>query len=167
MEDVDDELDEDVELSFSRTNKVQILELCDNNIKNQSDIQRYRLDILIQEESKFILNEKGQSFIVHSGKKDRRSMKLGYCFVNSSKMMLKGYGYVEGYVIHKEKGHKMSHSWNVDSNGNHWDFTYDYPEKYEYFGIIIPELKVYEIGRKNGGMWFCVLPFIDDFSSIP
>lgn len=164
MIDTNEEKIEDI-LYFKQENRTQILEL--GRIKNKTDLQIIRLDILVQEESKLILNEKGQTFTVYSGKKDRRSMKLGNCWVNSSKMMLKGYGYVEGYVIHKEMGHKMSHSWNVDSNGAHWDFTYDNPEEYEYCGIIIPENIVWEVGRKNGGTWFCVLPFFDDFSSIP
>jgi len=159
MEEVNDE-DVIDELYFSKMNKIQILEL--GKIKNKTDIQIIRLNILVEEESKSILNEKGQTFRVHSGRKDRRSMKLGFCWVNSSKMMLKGYGYVEGYVIDKRSGKRISHSWNVDSEGKHWDFTYDHPDNYEYFGIIIPEEVVWEVGQKNGGMWFCVLPFIDD-----
>lgn len=162
------EIDEDneiEELYFSRMNRIQILEL--GKIKNKLDSQKRMLDFLVLEESKSILNEKGQIFTVYSGKKDRRTMKLGFCWGNSSKMMLKGYGYVEGYVIHKETGLKVSHSWNVDSSGTHLDFTYDNPGDYEYFGIIIPNNIVLEVGRKNGGMWFCVLPFIDDFTLIP
>lgn len=151
-------------LNDSMDNRTQILEF--SQVKNMTELQTIRLEILVQKESKSILKEKGQTFTVYSGKKDRRSMKMRYCWGNSSKMMLKGYGYVEGYVIHKENGIKYSHSWNVDSNGVHWDFTYDNPEDYEYFGIIIPDNIVWEVGRKNGGMWYCVLPFIDDFSSL-
>lgn len=159
MDGVNEEEIED-KLYFQQENRNQILEI--SRIKNKTNLQIFRLEILVQEESKSILQEKGQTFTVYSGKKDRRSMKLGFCWVNSSKMMLKGYGYVEGYVINKKNGEKISHSWNVDNEGKHWDFTFDHPEEYEYFGIVIPDDIVWEIGRKNGGMWFCVLPFIDD-----
>lgn len=145
----------------SSERKECIIRMCLNSKKNDSEI--IFLDELVLFESMSILDRKGEKFIVVSGRKDRRTHKMGFCYSNSSKMMNKGYDYVEGYVVNKKNGVKNGHSWNVDKNGNHFDFTYDDPNEYDYFGVVIPESVVWDVGHKNGGIWYCVLPFVEDF----
>ncbi|MGE0020925.1 MAG: hypothetical protein AB7S72_14730 [Draconibacterium sp.] len=141
--------------------KKMILIYCKN--PNKVVGETLLLDELVLFESLSILERKGEQFIVSSGKKDRRTHKMGSCYPNSSKMMKKGYDYVEGYVVNKKSGVINCHSWNVDKDGNHFDFTYDNPNEYDYFGVVIPESVVWNVGHKNGGIWYCVLPFVEDF----
>jgi len=119
------------------------------------------LNELVHHESKLILEKKGQKFNVKMGVSDKRKFRLGNCYPNSVRKMREGFNYVEGYIV-DEDGSIISHSWNVDGEGNHFDFTFKNPEKYEYFGIIVPDDIVWEVGLKNGGVWYCVLPFVDN-----
>ena len=68
--------------------------------------------------------------------------------------------FVEGVIISKDSGIKISHAWNVDSDGKHIDFTIMDTNEYEYNGLIIPSKIVYEVGEKNGYIWYCCLPYI-------
>ena len=117
-------------------------------------------------ESNSILDKHGQKFIVKSGKIDRRKQKLGNCYPNAAKKMMDGYGYVEGYCINKNAGFKFGHAWNVDKDGTHLDFTLDNSEEFDYFGIVIPNDLVYKVGYRNGGVWYSVLPFIEEIELI-
>ena len=119
------------------------------------------LNDLVLYESKSILKRKSKKCNVLKGKVDRRRFRLGECYSNSVQMMKNGYGYVEGYVITKD-GDFISHAWNIDTEGHCWDFTFKDPENYEYFGLEIPEDVLWEVGRKNGHIWFSVLPFVDE-----
>lgn len=117
---------------------------------------------LVLVESELILEKRGNNFQVVKGEGDRRKFKEGNCYFNSVEMMKKDYGYVEGYVTRKSDNYKFGHAWNVDSNGQHIDFTMTDPENYNYFGIVIPKNVVWEVGEKNGQTWFSVLPFVDE-----
>lgn len=117
---------------------------------------------LVLLEIELILKKLGGAFNVTKGKSDRRKYKEGNCYPNSVRIMNeKGYGYVEGYVTNKQGGDTFGHAWNVDC-GTHLDFTLEHPENYDYFGIIIPKEVVFDVGKKNGNVWYSVLPFIDD-----
>jgi hypothetical protein len=117
------------------------------------------LNYLIVSLSQKIIDEKGQKFDVKKCK--QKSYNLGSCYPNSTRLMNdKKYKYVEGYVI--KNGVKIGHSWNIDQEGNHIDFTFKNPQDFEYIGVVIPEKIVWEISKKNGNIWFCVLPFVDD-----
>jgi hypothetical protein len=101
-----------------------------------------------------------KQFNVTSGKIDRRIQKLGYCYHNAfQKSMKEDYEYVEGTATNKITGIVYDHAWNVDSNGNHIDFTYKNANEFEYNGVVLPIEKVIEINRTNG-YTFQVLPFI-------
>jgi hypothetical protein len=98
--------------------------------------------------------------VTYQGKIDNTNRQL-QSYQVSGKKMGKGYGYVEGIIVHKNYKLIQPWSWNVDSEGNHVDFTKDLSKDWEYYGIVIPETLVYEIGSKNGGVWYSVLPFIE------
>lgn len=123
---------------------------------------RMRLNELILWESRAILKKKGHVCNVIKGKSDRRTFKHGNCYPNSVEKMREGFDYVEGFVKNKRTGQYISHAWNVDKSGTHQDFTLKKPEEYEYFGVLIPEEIVWMVGEKNGFIWFCVLPFVDN-----
>lgn len=129
--------------------------------RNLNVYESMYLNDIIFFESDSILKLRSQKFGVKKGKSDKRTFKNGHCFSNSVKKMMEGYGYVEGYIEDKE-GFRIPHSWNVDSEGNHFDFTLKNPEEYKYIGIVIPNDKVIEVGEKNGYIWYCVLPFVDN-----
>jgi hypothetical protein len=139
--------------------KKMILDYCGKRKKDDSESKF--LNDLVLFESKSILKKNGKIYVVKKGKIDRRKLRMGRCYSNSVQMMEKGYGYVEGYVMTKDCK-IVSHSWNVDKEGNHWDFTYKDTEQYEYYGVNIPEKVVWEVGEKNGHIWFSVLPFVDE-----
>jgi hypothetical protein len=141
--------------------KEKILSLCGNvSIEDPTWVDFLNQLVLIESEP--ILKKTGQKYHVTKGKIDRRKQKIGICYGNSALKMREGYGYVEGYVVNEKTGYKMSHAWNVDSNGIHVDFTLDDPENYDYFGVIIPDKIVYRVGRENGRIWYSVLPFTKD-----
>jgi len=120
------------------------------------------LNECIVEESMLALNKKGAKVNAKSGKQDKNYM-AGACHGNSADMMRKGYGYVEGFItLKEEKGAKVAHAWNVDKKGNHIDFTLEDAERWDYFGLIIPNKIVYEVGAKRGHIWHCVIPFMDE-----
>ena len=77
--------------------------------------------------------------------------------------MDQGFKYVDGIIICKHSGIKISHAWNVNSAGKHIDFTILNTEDYIYRVIIIPEKILYDVGFKNGGIWYCCLPYLDVF----
>ena len=131
-------------------------------LRNPEPMNKMFQNELILFMSRSILSKKGKKCPTISGKKDRRTHKLGQCYYNAVKMMDKGYDYVEGYVINKRNRNYIAHAWNVDVNGIYVDFTFDNPEKYEYFGAIVPENIIYKIGAENGYIWFAALPFLED-----
>ncbi len=134
-----------------------ILDTCKDESKNE--MVSYFLSLMVLQDSLPILRKKGKKCNVTSTLQQHEN--LGSCYGNSVGMIRKGYQYVEGVVTHKETGDRFSHSWNVDKDGNHVDFTFKDPENFKYFGVIIPNDIVYDIGGENG-IWYCVLPFIDD-----
>ena len=97
--------------------------------------------------------------VTFKGRKGRRKeyQSYGVC----GEKMGKGYGYVEGIVVHKNYKLIQPWSWNVDSEGNHVEFTKDFSKDWDYYGIVIPNNLVYDIGFRNGGLWYSVLPFIE------
>ena len=101
--------------------------------------------------SSSILKKYGQLYNVKSPPKKSQIMKIGSCYSNSIKKMSKCYfSYVEGVITNRKSGFKISHAWNVNSIGEHIDFTIKQPEEFEYIGIIIPSLLLYQVGEKNG-----------------
>jgi hypothetical protein len=142
--------------------KAKILQLSAIPTKSISIDDIHLLRELVLFESNSILEKRGQIFIVKSGKIDRRKQRLGCCYPNAAIKMRDGYGYVEGYCINKNDGSKFGHSWNVDEDEVHFDFTFDNSEEYDYFGIVIPNRIVYDVGFRNGRVWYSVLPFIEE-----
>lgn len=135
-----------------------ILALCGNH--NNDLAHKLFLEHLKVNASADILNSYGHEYEVKKGKIDKRTHKLGQCYLNANKMMDKGYNYVEGVVIPKDEGFPFSHAWNVDENGTHYDFTIDHPEDYTYVRIILKDLNVMMVGFNNGGIHYCILPFL-------
>ena len=154
----------DIALLDPHERKAKILKFMTIPPKLISNDDIHLLRELVLFESNSILEKKGQIFSVKSGKIDRRKQKLGNCYHNAARKMGDGYeyGYVEGYCITKNEGLKFGHAWNVDKDGNHFDFTFKNSEEYDYFGIVIPIRIVYNVGFRNGGVWFSVLPFIEE-----
>ena len=142
--------------------KVKILQLSAIPSISMSIDDIHLLRELVLYESNSILDNHGQIFNVKSGKINRRNQKLGDCYDNAAQMMSKGYEYVEGYCIRKRDGLKFGHAWNKDKHGTHFDFTIDNSDEYDYFGMVIPSKLVYEVGFRNGCVWYSALPFIDE-----
>ena len=143
-----------------RKTKILQLSAIPSTAMSLDDIHLLRELVLF--ESNSILDNHGLIFNVKSVKINRRNQKLGQCYDNATQMMSKGYEYVEGYCIRKRDGLKFGHAWNVDKDGTHVDFTFDIPEQYDYFGIVIPDKLVYDVGFRNGGVWYSVLPFVEE-----
>lgn len=150
---------DDIKILGTIDHRDQILRLVKKPEKEKSIHTRSYINELVLRVITPVLEEKGQYFSVKSKTINGRKFKPGYCYYNSGTMMLKGFGYVEGYVIDKSQGNKIGHSWNVDKNGNHIDFTYPNSDQFDYFGIIIPKDIVLEVGLENGRTWFSVLVF--------
>jgi len=110
--------------------------------------------------SQILLDLVGNDFDVFPPPKKSNKMKPQSCYPNAIKKMLEGYQYVEGVITFKNSGDKISHAWNIDSNGRHVDFTILETHKYFYNGIIIPGKTVSQVGKKNGGIWYCTLPYL-------
>ena len=111
--------------------------------------------------SEMILNEYGTIFQVFPPPKKSNKMKSGKCYPNAIKKMTeKGYQYVEGIITNKVNGQKISHAWNIDLEGKHIDFTVTNPDLYEYRGVIVPKDILFEVGMKNGFIWYCSLPYL-------
>jgi hypothetical protein len=129
------------------------------------EIQNIRSNGLLDNELKIeysreIIYACGQLFEVNAPPKKSMKMKSGNCYGNAQSKRQKGYGYVEGIIKVKSSGLEISHAWNVDSSGKHYDFTLIDTELYEYRGIVIPVNLHYEIASKTGKVWYCVLPYI-------
>lgn len=108
-----------------------------------------------------VLGKYGQICPVQPPRKRSQYMKTGRCYGNAArKYRDHKFQYVEGVATHKSTGIKISHAWNIDLDENHIDFTFSDPEEYEYHGVIIPYLIRFEVGLKNGGIDYCVLPFL-------
>lgn len=131
---------------FSEIEKVRSLGLLDNDIK-----VRY---------TKPIIDVYGQFFQVSPPPKKSMKMKSGSCYGNAHSKREKGYEYVEGIIIDKITGMEISHAWNVDSNGGHFDFTLIDTHSYIYKGLVVPFSLRYQIAEKTGKVWYCVLPYI-------
>lgn len=119
------------------------------------------LNDLVLIESEKYLEENGRPYSVRSAKKHQMK-KMGDCYRNAGEKIREGYGYVEGYIKHKEYEWKNAHAWNINKDGSHIDFTLGDASDYEYFGAIIPERDVYLTGLRNGGIWYCVIPFLSN-----
>jgi hypothetical protein len=111
--------------------------------------------------SEKILHQVGEIFDVFPPPKKSNKMKAQSCYRNAIQKTYIGYQYVEGVIINKKSGYKISHAWNVNSEGNHIDFTILYTEDYLYKGIILPGKIVSNVGFKNGSIMNCCLPYLD------
>jgi len=110
--------------------------------------------------SKPLIDAFGQLFQVSPPLKKTMKMKGGSCYGNAHSKREKGYEYVEGIIKNKNTGLEISHAWNLDSNGKHFDFTIMETDSYEYRGIVVPFSLRYDISEKTGKVWYCVLPYI-------
>jgi hypothetical protein len=110
--------------------------------------------------SEKILALAGENFEVSPPLKKTQKMKSGECYMNAIKKMERGFGYVEGVITDKLSGMKVNHAWNVNHLGQHFDFTILNPHEYDYKGIIIPKFILYDVGYKNGCIWYCCLPYL-------
>ena len=117
------------------------------------------LNELVLDESANYLEKYGKTYSVRSAEK-HLLLKKGECYNNAGNKISEGYGYAEGYIRHKDIGLKTAHAWNIHKDGSHIDFTLDNSSDYEYFGAIIPNKEVYLTGLKNGGIWYCVIPYL-------
>ena len=111
--------------------------------------------------SQILLDIVGNDFDVFPPPKKSNMMKTGSCYTNAIKKIDKGYQYVEGIITQKNSGRKISHAWNIDSKGKHIDFTLLETHEYLYKGVIIPKNILNDIGFKNGGIWYCSLPYLN------
>jgi hypothetical protein len=147
---------DDLEYENRRTEIFDLVRECKKNL-----LESFNLNKILVKHSTNIITSLGRPCKVNSLISDRRTYKLGYCFINSTiKMKEDGWGCVEGFTINKQNGEKISHSWNIDKNGSHLDLTFRDSQNYEYVGIEIPWELISEIGYKNGGVWYCNLPFL-------
>ncbi len=133
-------------LRFSEIENLRSAGLLDNDLK--------------VEYSREIIHACGQLFEVSPPPKKSMKMKSGCCYGNAHSKREKGYGYVEGIIKDKNTGLEISHAWNVDSAGKHYDFTLIDTESYEYKGVVIPFDLRYDVAAKTGKVWYCVLPYI-------
>lgn len=117
---------------------------------------------LILFESRSILQRRGHHVYV-TPRNSNSHTNLGYCYYNSITSLSRGYKYVEGYVRFKISGDYVAHSWNCDYKGNHFDFTYKDPENFEYFGVVVPDILVWKVVKKNKFIPYTVLPFLKSF----
>lgn len=107
-----------------------------------------------------VLRRAGQIFDVFPPKGKNKKLKAKNCYVNAIKKMSEGYDYVEGVITSKKTGFQISHAWNVDSTGNHIDFTILETQNFQYHGIILPKDIIINVCEKNGKIWYCCLPYI-------
>lgn len=103
--------------------------------------------------SEEILSILGDDFHVSPPPKKSSRMKLGLCYSNAVTKMSQGFEYVEGIIVSKDSGLKISHAWNVDSTGKHIDFTLPNTDDFLYKGVIVPKKTLYDVGYKNGCIW--------------
>jgi hypothetical protein len=111
--------------------------------------------------SQSLLDLVGEDFDVFPPPKKSSKMRFGSCYTNAIKKMDQGYQYVEGIITQKNSGQKISHAWNIDPNGKHVDFTILETANYVYKGVIIPRHILCQVGFKNGGIWYCCLPYLN------
>lgn len=111
--------------------------------------------------SEEILNQFGKQFDVFPPPKKSNKMKIGSCYRNALNKLEAGYQYVEGIITHKKSRIKISHAWNIDRDGRHFDFTILETHEYNYKGIILPEDVLTMVGFKNGGIRYCSLPYLE------
>jgi hypothetical protein len=107
-----------------------------------------------------VLEIVGQKFEVNPPKNKTLLRKNGSCYPNAIAKTFQGFQYVEGIIISLDDGYRISHAWNVDAEGNHIDFTKRNNYRYEYFGVIIPKDLWHDVGKLNGQVLYCTLPYI-------
>jgi hypothetical protein len=116
------------------------------------------------EEKVFLFGKKVN--VTYKGPKNRKKNYVDpfHTFVISGKKGISSeYGYMEGFIVHKESGYVLPYSWNVDSNGNHVDFGYRVCEtdEWEYYGVELSFNQLNDVCLKHGGVWGPILPFLE------
>ena len=100
---------------------------------------------------------------INTCKVDRRKIKLGYCYGNSSNRLNDHHLYVEGVATNKKTFNQTYHAWNINENDSHIDYTFaEISDKFTYQGLIIPSEIVREVGYRKNGVWGPVIPFLTD-----
>lgn len=117
---------------------------------------------LILFESRPVLQRRGQYVNVTAGNSNKPA-SYGLCYYNSITSLSRGFKYVEGFVRIKGRRAYIAHSWNCDSRGNHVDFTFNDPENFEYCGVVVPEVLIWKVVKKNRNRADTVLPFLKNF----
>ena len=119
------------------------------------------LNELLYSFSNGLINKYGIKYHVKNLKIKGRKFKLGNCFISAAELSRDlGYKYVEGIAISKTSGQVFCHAWNIDENGTPVDVTFKDAENYDYFGIELPFTQIFQIGKINGGIWYCALPYL-------
>lgn len=145
------------EMKMQDFRRRKILEISAKSFRSAEEALYLNMIVLASADS--ILREMGKEYIVVSEKKTNH--KLGECYKNAADNMMDKYEYVEGYIMGKSTGFRTAHAWNVDATGKFVDTTIRNAEEYKYFGVKIPKSIVFDVGYKNGGIWYAALPFID------
>jgi len=99
--------------------------------------ESFLLNNLTIQESQLIWNKNGNAHFVISDTNHNQTLLPRKCYYNAVVMMKDNYDYVEGYIIIKGTEYKIAHAWNVDTQGNHIDFTIPDAEIFDYFGVMV------------------------------
>lgn len=120
-----------------------------------------KLNELVYLLSKNLISRYGSPFEVDNLKLPGRKFKLGNYFINAAEISRDlGYKYVEGIAVCKTSGDVICHAWNIDKSERAVDVTFTKTTNYDYFGIEIPFSQIWQIGKMNGGIWYCSLPYL-------
>ena len=100
---------------------------------------------------------------INTCKVDRRKIKFGNCYGNSSNRLNENHLYVEGIATNKKTLHQVYHAWNINKNHTHIDYTFaEISDEFTYQGLIIPSKIVREVGYRKHGVWGPVIPFLNN-----
>jgi|688.fasta_scaffold711255_2 hypothetical protein len=119
------------------------------------------LNELLYSFSEGLITKYGIKYYVKNIKIKGRKFKLGNCFISAAELSSElGYKYVEGIAISKTSGQVICHAWNIDESGTPIDVTFKDAYNYDYIGIELPFAQIFQIGKMNGGIWYCALPYL-------
>ena len=100
---------------------------------------------------------------INTCKVDRRKIKFGNCYGNSSNRLNENHLYVEGISTNKKTLHQVYHAWNINKNHTHIDYTFaEISDEFTYQGLIIPSKIVREVGYRKHGVLGPVIPFLNN-----
>ena len=142
-------------------NRHHVIAKLQNSIRHSGDEKGLELNALVYSFSKTLINRYGVLYNVQNRRVPGRRFRLGNCYSNAVEMSQnQEYKYVEGIAVCKTSGVAICHAWNIDKNERAIDVTYVDTDNYDYYGIEISFEQIRKIGRMNGGIWFCSLPYL-------